>query len=326
MSKNKRSVHNTGALGLLLKSGNVSNIDNNEDSHYISEEANSKKATIFSYQTKSGLGFNERELTYIDPNICEPWKYANRLNDNMGDMNELMQSIKTNNQLQPALIRPHPTPYGKIKFEVIFGRRRHQACLKLNKDLLVILKDPFNDQEAILAQEAENRLRENVSNYSNALLYQRLLKDKIFKNEKDLSEKLEISLSKIYDILAFSKLPKELVQLIPDIHNLSNSIAIAINSQLKENPENLSQLLTIAHQIGKTLTSPAKLMRALQNPKEISLNNDMLNARIYLSKAGKKLFTLKVNHRGIPCIVFQKGTTIPEELCQHIKTSLEEVN
>ena len=58
------------------------------------------------FKTSTGISFNENELVNVDPKHCEPWKYANRLEDDMGDMQELIRSIKESGQLQPGLIQP----------------------------------------------------------------------------------------------------------------------------------------------------------------------------------------------------------------------------
>lgn len=325
--KDKRSVHNAGPLGMLLRSGQISSVDSEDKPKPKQIDLTSETKTSGSYfKTKSGITFDENELTYIDPKQCEPWKYANRLIDDMGDIEDLIQSIQKNKQLQPALVRLHPKPHGDIKYEVIFGRRRHEACLRLNIPFLAIKKDIPNAQDAVVSQEAENRLRHDVSNYSNAILYKKLLEDGIFENERNMAEKLGISLSKIYDIMAYAKIPTEIVKLIPNIHSLSNSLAIKITSLLKENPKCRTRLIAIASDIGKTITSPAKLEKLVKKPEGKEIENDIEKAKMYRSEDGKKLFIFKINHRGAPCIVINREINLSinaEDLCQQIKVYLE---
>lgn len=330
MDNSKKTVHSSGPLGMLVRSGQIKRIDLDNENQLGQKKypigASNDSSPYF--RTSTGIIFNENELTNIDPKQCEPWKYANRLDGDMGDITELMKSIKENGQLQPGLVRPHPKPYNNIKYEVVFGRRRHEACLRLGVPFLVIKKNLPSIEEALIFQETENRARKDISNYSNAMLYKRLLEDKIFKNEKDLSDKLSISLSKVYDILAYSKIPLEVVKLIPDIHNLSNSLAIKIVSILKNSPHLYHNLLKVAHHIGSTITSPAKLDASLLDLEESKKENYIIKAKSYKSSLGKKLFTFKINHKGIPCIVVDKSIKHfdYEKLCQHLVKYLESTN
>ena len=242
----------------------------------------------------------------------------------MGNIQELIQSIRNNSQLQPGLIRPHPKPYGNIRYEVIFGRRRHEACLQLKTRFLVILKEFKNDQDAIAYQDAENKFRKDISNYSNAILYKKLLDNKIFKNDSELAKKLGISKASLSELLTYSKIPKDIVTLLPNVHKLSISMALKITKLLGESEKNYSQILAIADQIGTTITSPIKLEQLLLNQKNSKQSSFNKTVAIKLDD-GKKLFTFKTNHRGAPCITIDKdlrGYINHEELCAHLKLYL----
>ena len=326
MDNSKRNVHNSGPLGMLVRSGQIKSIENDEGQANKIQNPGYLKGLGACFRTQAGVEFSENELTYVDPKICEPWEYANRLNGDMGDLDELMTSIKENKQLQPALIRPHSKPRGNIKYEVIFGRRRLEACLRLGTQFLVMKKDILNVHEAIVFQETENRSRRDVSNYSNAMHYKRLLEDGIFKNEREMAEKIGFSISTLYDMMAYSKIPSDIVKLIPNIHSLSNNLALKIVSLLKEHTDGHEKLLSLASKIGISITSPVKLEKCFK----FDLTNDMLNnsgkAKVYKSVNGKKLFTFKTNHRGSSCIEINKGIGFPinhEVLCDHLKNYFE---
>ena len=213
MDNSKKNVHSSGPLGMLVKTGQIKKIDSSIESdrgnlqHVGLDRL--KTSTSSYFRTQSGIEFKENELVLIDPNECESWEYANRSEDEMGNMDELIKSIQENHQLQPALVRSHPNPHDGVKYQIIFGRRRHVACLSLGIPFLVIKKDSLTKQEAIACQDAENKFRKNVSNYSNAKLYKKLLEDQTFKTEKELAEKLGISSSSLNDLMSFTKIPPD---------------------------------------------------------------------------------------------------------------------
>ncbi len=329
MNNSKRNIHNSGALGMLVRSGQIKKIDNDNEVNPTPSEPNQEQSRGGSFfRTQSGIEFSEQELIYVDPKECESWKYANRLEDEMGKIDELMDSIRKNKQLQPALVRLHPNPHDGIKYEIIFGRRRHVACLKLGINFLVIRKNISDIHEAVVSQDAENKLRKDVSNYSNALLYKRLLLDKVFKSEKELANELGLTYSTFNDLMAYSKIPADIAALIPNIHDLSNSMALKIVSLLNKSANTHEQLLKIAPQIGTTISSPVKLDKTIENLKNYknSAQAKVSKAKIFKNSSGDKLFTIKVDHRGSTCFVLDKNissTINLEHLCSQIKSFLE---
>jgi ParB family chromosome partitioning protein len=332
MDNSKKNVHSSGPLGMLVKTGQVRKIDmTSKLEEHMPQHVGLdrlKSSTSSYFRTQSGIEFKENELVYIDPIQCESWEYANRSEDEMGEMDELIRSIKENNQLQPALIRTHPNPHDGIKYQIIFGKRRHAACLRLGIPLLVIKKDLLSKQEAIACQDAENKFRKDVSHYSNAKLYQRLLGDQTFKTEKELAETLGLSTSSLNDLMSFNKIPTDLVKLIPDIHSLSISMALKLVQLTIRNKNNQQIIAQFAKEIGLSITSPAKLEKAmhlsLQGKKDYPDGLASL-VKTYHAQSGKKLFTLK-DQKGAPCIVFSKELiefVDIEYVCDYFKEYLE---
>lgn len=327
MDNSKRNVHNSGPLGMLMKTGQVKKVDEPEDAEVATQTLEASVKTGSSYfKTQAGLEFSENELVYVDPKECEPWKYANRQEDEMGNLDELIESIKINKQLQPALVRKHPNPHDGIEYEIIFGRRRHLACLTLGIPFLVIRKSLSNIQEAVASQDAENKFRNDISHYSNAVLYKRLLQDEVFTTEKELAEKLRMPTSSFNDLMAFTKIPQDVVKKIPDIHKLSKIFAVKLVSLLNKSKKHYAKIVELAPQIGKSITSPVRLQRAIDSEFDKKTARKSNKSKLYKSQNGKKLFTLKYDQRGAPSIVMNKETVSCfdiDSLCDSIKALLD---
>jgi len=330
MDNSKRNIHNSGPLGMLMKNGQIKKIETSEELKNESNTYVNHKSTGSYFKTQAGIEFSEQELIYVNPEECEPWKYANRQESELGDIEGLIDSIKAHKQLQPALIRYHTEPHDNIKYEVIFGRRRHIACLKLGVPFLAIRKDIPNIQDAIASQDAENKLRNDVSNYSNALLYQRLLLDNVFKTEKELADKLRFSTSTLNELMAYAKIPEDIVKQIPNVHALSKQLAVKLVQLLNKSKDNHSKILKVAGQIGKSITSQAKLEKLFEVEQPILKKdkNTLLPAVSYTAPDGKKLFTFKLDYRGLPSIVLNKeiiNLINFEDLCHHVSAYLEKL-
>ena len=330
MDNSKRNVHNSGPLGMLVKNGRIKKVDyTNEDIQAEDTDVINTKTHGASYfKTETGLEFTEQELIYVDPKECESWQYANRHDNELGDIEGLIDSIRANKQLQPALIRTHTNPHDGIKYEVIFGRRRHIACLKLGIPFLAIRKGILNMQDAIASQDAENKVRNDVSNYSNAFLYQRLLKDGIFQTEKELAEKLGIPASSFNDLMIYVRIPNEVVKKIPSVHKLSKSFALKIVALVNKSQKYRAIVEELAPQIGANITSPIQLQKQVENKtNEAGKTKQKITSIVYTSQTGHKLFTFKHDQRGMPSVVMNKELSKYldlEKVCRSFQKLLEE--
>ncbi len=330
MEKNQRKIHLSGPLGKLLEQGEIRKVEpkKNINAHEGAETYDEKQRKRL-FKTKSGIEFQSNELIYVDPKECIPWQYANRQKFEYSNIEELIVSIKENGQLQPALVRKSCTKEGNIKYEVIFGCRRYFACMNLGIPFLVILKEIKNTKEAIVAQDAENKYRKNISYYSNSLLYQRLLNDKVFSSEKELAGKLHISTSNLNEVMIFTKIPEDIAKLIPNMHLLSKNFAACIIELSKKSKKHHRYLLTLASEVGQTISSPNKLRKKI----ELLAGNDKepigkkRNKQYCSAKNGGRLFTFKYDHRGAASIVFSKklicNETKFETLCTVVKKILD---
>jgi ParB family chromosome partitioning protein len=325
MDNKKRNIHNSGPLGMLINTGQVKKIEDAQsiDSNETKDQKTASRINSTYFKTDSGIEFGENDLIFVDPKECESWEYANRQHDEFGNLDELIESIKANKQLQPALIRFHPNPHDNIRYEIIFGRRRHLACLKLGIPFLAIRKNIPNIQDAIASQDAENKFRNDVSNYSNSILYKKLLNDKVFNSEKELADKLRISSSSLNDLMAYAKIPQDIMSMIPNVHVLSKHIVVKMLQLLNKSSKNHEKLLLIASQIGKSISSPAKLEQILDGSTNLK---EKTKSKTFVSKSGAKLFVLKSDSRGLPSIVLNKNITSLidiDELCQYFSTYIE---
>lgn len=305
MVNSKRNIHTSGPLGMLMKKGQVKKLgQTNTDESELPKDRGAKGSSYFA--TQAGVEFSESELAYVDVNECEPWKYANRLDGDMGDIQELIDSIKSDSQLQPALVRTLQEPRGDIKYEIIFGRRRHLACKALNIPFLVIKKNITDLQEAVVSQDAENKFRNDVSPYSNAQLYKRLLDDGLFSSTRALSKKLRIPSSTLNDLMAFNRIPEDLVAQLPNIHGLSRSFAAKIVGLIEKSSQEKDALYLLAPKIGASISSPVKLEGAVNSIVSKNVASRVRKAKKFSMLSGEKAFTLKYDQRGTPTIVFDK--------------------
>ncbi len=84
---------------------------------------------------------------------------------------ELVASVRENGQQVPILVRPHPDKGGR--FQIVYGRRRLRAAVRLGVAVKAIVRS-IPDAELVIAQGRENLNRADLSFIEKALFARRL--------------------------------------------------------------------------------------------------------------------------------------------------------
>jgi ParB family chromosome partitioning protein len=126
----------------------------------------------------------DQEIIELNHEECVVWDYADRQDFEMGNIEELAEDIKKNGQIQPIIVREKG-----YKYEVIAGQRRLRACKILNTSVQAVIRN-IDDTDALFVQRSEN-LKQNISPYSRAKCYGKILKDKKITQAK-LAKELKI--------------------------------------------------------------------------------------------------------------------------------------
>lgn len=263
-------------------------------------------------------------LVSISPNRCRPWKFADRSELEMGDIEALALSISRHGQQEPALLRPLKKPEDGIEYEVIFGNRRWRACLKLNKPLKAIATN-ISDQEAAVAQKEENENREDISDFSKAMYYKKLLKTNVFKSQEQLSSKMGIGHSTLVDLLSYTRIHPDVLKAFTEPHKLGRTHAVKLAAlSSKADNKGLQALIKIVPKIQEGKIPSRKIeeeYKKLTNPKQDQTSSKS-SEHMVVNQDGKVIFTKKVNSKNEWQISFPSNITTDvnmKNLEEHIK-------
>jgi ParB family chromosome partitioning protein len=156
--------------------------------------------------------FRDGSLTrVIDATLITRSKWANRHEESFKDkaFDDLKAEIKdAGGNVQPIKVRPVIGESGK--FELVFGHRRHQACLELGLPVLAMI-EPIDDQRLFIEMDRENRERADLRPYEQGLMYARALDEGLFPSLRKLSEFLGVDASGVSKLLTLARLPQEVL-------------------------------------------------------------------------------------------------------------------
>jgi ParB family chromosome partitioning protein len=145
-------------------------------------------------QVKLSKWANRHESTYKSPQFL-------RLKDDIEH---------AGGNVQPILVRA--LDGAPDQYEIIFGHRRHRACLELGIAVLAaIWTEPLADEVLVAFMDRENRERADLSPYEQGMMYQRALDEHLYRSNRQLAEALGVSHTWVNKALVVAQLPPAIV-------------------------------------------------------------------------------------------------------------------
>ncbi len=156
----------------------------------------------------------QRGAVALDPRTIAPSRWANRHEASYAGkaFEELKAEIRdAGANVQPIMVRPVPSPKdGAPQYEIVFGHRRHRACLEVGVPVHAVVKE-LSDHELFGFMERENRTRQNLSAYEQGTMYRRALDEGLFPSLRQLAAHIGRDHGDISKALRIAALPAEVV-------------------------------------------------------------------------------------------------------------------
>lgn len=193
----------------------------------------------------------------IDPREIRPSEWANRLADsfNTTEFAEHKKEIESaGGNKQPIKVRPI-TDSGEFKYEVVFGHRRHRACLELGISVLSIV-DSLDDKHLFIEMDRENRAREDLTPYEQGVMYNRALEKGLFASLRKMAEEIGEDASNVSKAISLAKLPSPVLDSFVSRLDIQYRWGAALKSAIEKEPD---LILARAADIAKQRAGGAKI-------------------------------------------------------------------
>lgn len=158
-------------------------------------------------------------LLLLKPGKVKMWPLADRDKEqlNKNDCADLIESMCAVGQVIPCIGRP--VQRSKAEVELIVGARRlfsAQTIARNDEDfrLLAYVK-PIDDLSAFKIMDAENRVREDITDWARARSYQHAIESHQFNGREHLATQLGMPTAKLSKLLAFFDLPDDIGDAFP---------------------------------------------------------------------------------------------------------------
>lgn len=247
---------------------------------------------------------------WVDPEVCRPWRWADRPASEAPHVDELAQSLDRDGQVAPAIVRPVRDPeQPTIRYEIIAGYVRWKAALQARRQLLVDIRPVLSDREAFSIMVVENDLRRGLSDYTRAKRYQRALDKNLFASKGELADAVGIGNAQLSKYLGFAKLPNPVVAVCRDITALPLTTGYILASLCgKGFQEQVIALLPrieagdiAGRQLEELAVDPSQLERFLPtapvSEAAEATPSGKPESRSFVSSSGNPLFTVNISQR-----------------------------
>ena len=250
----------------------------------------------------------------LDPTTIRASKWANRHEASFAtaEFKQLKAEIAAaGGNVQPIKVRPvevlnGSTPPTDARFEVVFGHRRHRACLDLGIPVLVVVEDA-TDVSLFEQMERENRGRKNLSAWEQGTMYRKALDEGLYPSLRRLSESLGVDVSLVSKSVTLARLPDTVVAAFDSPLDIQFRWAAPLAETVQKDPEGI-----LARARSLTAGSPRPASAALVFAALVAGPTGVVvkPLAIEITKAGKRAATLTSDAKGRAVIQFEAGALV----------------
>jgi ParB family chromosome partitioning protein len=174
----------------------------------------------------------------LDPLRVVPSRWANRHSSafELSDFVALREEIRqAGGNVQPIKVRP-VGGREDADFEIVFGHRRHRACLDLGLPVLAMI-EPVTDTELFTAMDRENRQRKDLSPWEQGLMYRKALDDGLYPSLRRLADAVGADAGNVSKALTLARLPDAVVEAFPTPLSIQYNWGPALSAAVQKDPE-----------------------------------------------------------------------------------------
>jgi len=267
-----------------------------------------------------------KPLLALDPAVIRPSRWANRHAAALADQafEELKSDIAASGtNVQPICVRALAATEGDVRFELVFGHRRHRACLELGLPVQAFVAE-LDDRALFEAMERENRARKNLSAWEQGMMYRRALDSGLYGSQRKLAESIGVDLALVSKSLALARLPDAVVGCFPSPLDIQFRWAQPLSEVLQRDPEGVVARAQAIKGSNAAMTAK-QVLEALVNTAQPVLNRSTPQAEVRIGRAGKGA-VLGRDDAGRSVLRFDPGVLTPERqqaLIEWLRDSLD---
>lgn len=264
---------------------------------------------------------NRHEAAYADAAFTELKAEIASAGGNVQPVN--VREVRAGDQRVAAVVLNRSTPDQAPTYELIFGHRRHRACLELGLPVQAVVSE-VNDQELFEAMERENRSRKNLSAWEQGMMYRRALDEGLYPSQRKLSEALGVDVSLVSKSLSLARLPAAVVNAFASPLEIQFRWAQPLAEALQRDADGVIERALHIRESDLALPAP-KVLAMLLGPSQAQVLNRSTPPEQVIEGAGGRKAHLSRDAQGQFLIRFAPGAlneSAEAEIAAFVRTLL----
>ena len=243
----------------------------------------------------------------LDPATIAPSAWANRHEASFAtsEFESLKEDIASSGgNVQPICVRPAAAPG---RYEIVFGHRRHRACLELDLPVLAVI-EPSSDEQLFVAMDRENRGRQNLSAWEQGRMYQRALDRGLFASMRKLADAVAVDVALISKSVNLARLPDAIVDAFPSPLQIQYRWAQPLGDALQKDPDAVLARARDIKAEGSNLTAVEVFKRLLPPADGLNRSTQYTEIKVGRRRAG----SVSRDSKGRVLVTIEKGLVSDE--------------
>ena len=252
----------------------------------------------------------------LDPKEVHPSKWANRhaSSFSLPAFETLKSEIESaGRNVQPIKVRPRAGGAGG--YEIVFGHRRHRACLELGIPVAALI-EAVDDKALFAAMDRENRMRADLSPFEQGQMYRRALDEGLYASLRQLAYELGVDPGNVSRAVSIARLPDEVLAAFGSPTQIQYRWGQEINAALQRDAQGVISRARALGQGGARLSASQVLDRLTGKAPALKPGG------IALTRQGKAVGKLLRRSDGSISLNLQAGV-MDEVACTKLQAAVE---
>ncbi|MEI6603585.1 MAG: ParB/RepB/Spo0J family partition protein [Clostridia bacterium] len=259
----------------------------------------------------------------INPKEIRPSIWSNRHEDSYKseEYEQLKKEISASGGNVQA-IKVRPVQDDTFKYEIVFGHRRHHACLDLGLEVLSVIDSNLNEEGLFIEMDRENRQRADLRPYEQGLMYRKALDLGLYPSFRALCEATGANQGNGSIALRLARMPEPVLDAFNSRLDIQYRWILPLLSAVEQNEEaviNCASEIISNKKLGSIFSSAAVYEKLTSVKKQSS---QAISDRMLLAN-GKPVAKIR-NSKGKYRIEFESFTLSTEHV-QKIEEFIEQL-
>jgi len=271
--------------------------------HFLATQSHAMKETeLLKEKLESFVGSSA--VRALDPVRIVPSRWANRhpASFEAAEFIALREEIRSaGGNVQPIKVRPS-RGVENVDYEIVFGHRRHRACLDLELPVLAMIED-VSDLDLFSEMDRENRQRADLSAWEQGQIYRKALDEGLYGSLRRLADAIGADPGNVSKAITLARLPDAVIESFPSPLAIQFNWGPALSAAVQKDPEGT---IARAKELAPRKLGAREVFDALTGIQGGVVPYNTVEVKLE-SKDGKRSASIKTDTSGKAVVKFSKG-------------------